>query len=505
MAEDFIEQIYNKAYMTTKFRYMSESCQRGRYATAQLMWNDNIDLIAKICRDTVEYNQNLGIQLWDECKKISEHLEKHKFGVASDSFEKCTALLYESVAIDGKIDVADGNYRLYSTQSGFLNIEDLKNDEKFYSDIDPVWEQYHLAESLYYPKMKKVCILGCGLGYLPWQIFEVANESIDVYIYENNEKIIEYARLYGVLDRIPEERLFITVEKNTNDLLDKFSVNFNLYKDEFVSLYVSPFILPMLDTKQRDVLDELISMVHTGFEFNSFLEQNFYRNHSSVKFDIHDIDFKHYPKNWIVIAGGPSLNNNIEYIKEQMGKKTIICATTSYKRLINEGIRPDFMVVMDPQNRTYGHLANIEDYETPLILADTANWQFGEKYQGEKYLVNISGKFYSLDYQDGKWYSQGTVSAFAIDVAAFAGAERIEMVGMDLSFPTLYSHAEGTMDNEKVDTENMIKVPSVNGGNVYTTAIFVDYISEIEDQIKKYTKIEFINLSKDGALIKGCI
>lgn len=150
-------------------------------------------------------------------------------------------------------------------------------------------------------------------------------------------------------------------------------------------------------------------------------------------------------------------------------------------------------------------MSGVEDYGAKLIMSDTVNWQFGTKYKGDKYLVVISGNFYSGNcLEDGKWYSQGTVTAFCIDIVAYAGAKSIELVGADFAYPQNHSHAKGTMDDAEVDYSNMIKVKSVDGGDVYTDCVLSGYILDIESQIDEHKDISFYNLSKNGAYIKGC-
>ena len=54
---------------------------------------------------------------------------------------------------------------------------------------------------------------------MAYQMYMLSKESIDIYIYDVDRKMVDYALSYGVLDRIPEERLHIVINPNPNGLL----------------------------------------------------------------------------------------------------------------------------------------------------------------------------------------------------------------------------------------------------------------------------------------------
>ena len=188
---------------------------------------------------------------------------------------------------------------------------------------------------------------------------------------------------------------------------------------------------------------------------------------------------------------------------------TVICATTVVGRLLSEGIEPDYMVAIDMQNRTYGHLDGLNDLRIPLLMTDCANWQFGEKYKGSKYLIPTGGMFFSEEIYKRRgiktWKTAGTVVTMCIAVAIHSNAKRIELIGIDLAYPGGETHSAGTMDHREFNTKALIKVKSVEGNDVYTDNKMLDYKSEMEDLIMSNPKIDFINRSKYGAYIKNCI
>lgn len=503
MAEDFIEEIYKKAYLITLMKKLAENCRKKKKKEFYEQWKESTEVLAEVCRDTAQIDAELGVRIWDELQDACKCIDADKFAEVADRLEGLIPKFYKVVELVGNIDVTDDTYRIHSTKSGFLNIEFINNNVKMYGDNDPVWESYELAKALYQPKMKKFILVGAGLGYLPWQMYEIAQGSVDICIYDIEKKLVEYARKYGALDKIPEDRISVNICRDINGLLQSCLEEAEGNDDEYV-LYIDDYFYGLLAKEEKGALQQLKLTIQTNLDFGDMCELNYYKNNSAVEKNIAGFDFSKYSKEWIVVGGGPSLDENLEYLKGQKNKKTIIAVTTVFRKLIDLGVEPDFVAVQDPQNRTYGHMANIEKSNATLFLTENSNWQFGLKYKGEKYLIKTDGNYYSQNNLCELWETSGTVTALAIDIAAYAGAETIELIGADLSYPGKQSHASGTMDNVLVDTTGMVKVKSVDGGEVPTSILFKGYISDIEKQIKKYKEVKFSNMSKHGALIRGC-
>ena len=503
MALDFIEEIYGDAYLTTRLKQLSFMCKGHKRNDVYLEWNALTEDLARFCRKYLLVNSELSERIWDEFQKISSLMSNGQFSEVADEIDLIIPYMYDAISTNGNIDVSENGYSFFSSSSGFLSVKSVEIDKNIYSTDDPVWEKRQQAMSLYNPRMLRFCVLGCGLGYLAWQMYEVSNRSIDIYIYDSDQAMIKYAEEFGVLDRIPKERLFVITKSNMEELLGDYSEQLDYFRDDKAVLFIEDYILDKVIGNEKSIMEKLYSMIQTGIDFRDIQIQNHFRNTMNVEKRISDIEWDKFSPNWIVIGGGPSLDERITYIKDNIEKRTVIAASTVYKKLIMNDIEPDFIVVIDPQNRTYNHVRTIVDQSAPIIMADTANWQFGECYKGEKYLVETSGALNSSNNNE-RWYSSGTVVAFALDVAAYAGAKMVELIGVDLSYPTGESHAKDTMDYKDVKYDNMIMVPSVNGDTVYTDFLMKSYIDEIAAKVENYNDIEFQNLSPYGALIKGC-
>jgi len=503
--EEFINDIYNKSKVIVLVKKMLETCRKRQYKIFLEQWKELVEPMADFCRETAQQNEALGVKIWDMLQDIKGEIEKSSFIKTADLLENVIPYMYEAVSLFGDIDVVEGEYRLFSSRSGFLNLELGKNGEAVYSDNDPVWDRYGLAKSLFTPTTRQIFIVGCGLGYLPWQFYQVADEAVEIHIFDIDSNIVEFAKSYGVLSYIPQEHLQITVEKDFYKMINKISQLVDKYDESEVIFYIEKYFEYYLSKEEKAVLNSLMIAVQTKINFRDIVEQNYYKNHMAVAKSLYDLDFEKYSRRWIVVGGGPSFDENIEYIKEQKGKKTIIAASTIWRRMVSEGIEPDFISVIDPQRRTYGHMEGIDNHNPAMVITEYANWRFAQNYLGEKYWVPCETAYYAnFKRKDRILEFKGTVTSFSIEIAAYANAESVELIGVDLAFPNGNSHATGTMDFKTVDSADLVKVKSVDGKDVYTSSVFSVYITDIEEQLKRHPKITFYNLSKHGALIRGC-
>lgn len=86
----------------------------------------------------------------------------------------------------------------------------------------------------------------------------------------------------------------------------------------------------------------------------------------------------------ILVSAGPSLNNNIDELKNAVGKALIVATDTALKPLLNHGIRPDAFVTVDPSKPLV--LFDKEDvWDIPMILVENGNAQVVEKHKGRKF------------------------------------------------------------------------------------------------------------------------
>ena len=506
---DFVAEIYNFAQLIPAVKEVIENCYAEETLKVKANWTSIQELLVEFCKEVTKKDCELGNEMYSMLQTACSHTQKEpaNYNLMADDLNSLIPHMYRAINQFGQVDVSEDDYRIFSSKSGFFTLEKISSNRVFHSAEDPMWEAYICAKRIYSPKYSTFSFIGCGLGYLPWQLFCLSDSSVDIHIFHNDPVIVQYALDYGVLGWIPEDKLHIHIEEDQFKLLDSYSdphpewgkIGYRCCNDIFETL----------NEKAKDILVGFDALNGTETIFKDIVDINLARNIRNVSETFYSFKPKTDCSECLVVVAGPSLDDNLDLIRENVGKKTIICASTVLKKLLSNGIKPDCVTVLDPQTRTYGHFDGLTDESVPILLSSTANWRFGELYKGKKYIVPGCSSEESIAYFKARNIASvdigTTVSSLAIRIALTLGAKQIDLFGLDLSYPGGKSHASGTMDLTTKSTKGMIEIPCVSGGTVYTTRQFMIYITEIEEMIAKNKQVRFVDYSDIGARFKGVI
>ncbi len=438
--------------------------------------------------------------LLDAWKHARDEHEDFRVLMGRMEYELMPALVRSIEVLYGPIELNEGKWTIQKTPIGFMTIKDDKTNKYLHSIYDPMNEAALLADRLYSIEMQDFHILGCGLGYLAYQMWEKSDRSLHIHIYEDDNTILEYARQIGVLDWIAPENLIVEEKNNPQTLLKSF---FEDADNGLHDHYISDWKVGYYDNEYARTIDRYDYNERTarilGLKNTINQRENAKRPHSSIS------DFKEKKiidyKEFIVVSAGPSLNDNIDFLKESSGNKGIIVVNTALKRLASENIEPDIVVALDSFPILASHLSGIEEFtkNVSLIAPITVSRQYVDLYQGPLYYWTEDEENDS----DFTWGFGGTVASFGIDVAYYLGAERIYLVGSDLSYPGSVNYAQGVAKAETVDMAVRIDVESVDGGQVSTDYVYDAYRKMIEGQIAMHPDVQVYNMSRHGAKIAG--
>ena len=214
----------------------------------------------------------------------------------------------------------------------------------------------------------------------------------------------------------------------------------------------------------------------------------------------------------ILVAAGPSLDENIECLRKFCGHAFILAVDTALNTLLGNNIVPDLTISVDSRKpmRLFKHpiFDNI-----PIVLSQQSN---------EKILNrNQSMHFYEIDEESylnkifiaetGKAGVQlptgGSVANNALSLLVLMGFQTIILVGQDLAYPNLQEYTKSAYEGEEnqiqLEKDDYILVKDVNGHTVYTKANMNIYRKWMEYYIAGYKEIEVINTSSQGAYISG--
>lgn len=215
----------------------------------------------------------------------------------------------------------------------------------------------------------------------------------------------------------------------------------------------------------------------------------------------------------VVVSSGPSLQEDIEWLKKLRPHVLIISAGSSIQALVKHGIQPHLAVIMDGHPVNKKIFASSVTREQPLLFTSSSYYEISEQNSAEKIHSimksdAVSQYFFELSKEELFISPTETVAGTAIQAAACLGAKRIILAGQDLSFPDNKFYADGiehfaaeTID--KTVQEAPKKVLNVKGTYNTTDESFSLMKDGLENLITALPRIEFVNSSCNGAVIAG--
>ena len=223
-------------------------------------------------------------------------------------------------------------------------------------------------------------------------------------------------------------------------------------------------------------------------------------------------------KKAVVVGAGPSLEFSISILQSAYFKKNrpiIISVGTATKLLVNAGIVPDYVVIVDKDvAQEHPLVANFLEMKSAcLIYSPLVSPALIESWKGDRHVAYSDSPLFDnlkLTIPKGTLFSGGSVIHTAIDLARCLGCECITLHGVDFAYNDSKTHAghnSGILTNyENISPPNNAKrfVRNGYGDNVPTHDSFIAYLVELERYIKIHPKIQFWNASRMGANISGC-
>ncbi len=503
MLEDFLVDIYEKAMTLELIKEASYYSSIRHTYNRRDLWNEAASHIEKILFDLRESDIKKASELLDGAQKAQANFSDwHTFSAAIDTevVPKVTEYLKKFTGIE----VDDGKWTLESSLTGFITIKH-NNLGYLHSPSDPMWESFLYAKSIFDLKADNYFILGGGLGYLAYQLWRMSEGEADIYIFEVDKELSEYAELYGVLSFIPENKIHIITGDDTENILEQYQKNI---PGEKTVRTIYHWDYANYQGKYADYFRVQISNEVTERACGGRWRKNY---SSNIRLDhkfLTDLNKESFKDEWVVVGAGPSLNDNVDFIRESVGKRTICAINASLKWFSCNDILPDVCTVCDPLDSLIPHIEGIEDFtkNIPLVSDCVANHSFVEMYKGPRYYIfsAITATTAGKEKVVGDiWKIGGTVTSMAIELAYRMGAKKIHLIGADLAYPDAVTYADGVgheVGKWNVDEE---KVVSVDDKIIPTSIKFYEYKRLIEDQISNYQGVEVINRSLHGAYLKG--
>jgi hypothetical protein len=211
----------------------------------------------------------------------------------------------------------------------------------------------------------------------------------------------------------------------------------------------------------------------------------------------------------LIAAAGPTLSENLSFVREQREGAVLIAVTTALRPLFHAGLRPDFTVVIDPHPDIAAHFVGLAPEwmaAVPLVYVPCVHPDVLKAWQGPRYGAYLQQPRYQALARvnpRGTLYCSGTVAHTAVDLAVRMGCAEVVLLGTDFAYVNGRSHATGAAHERNAPSTAESWVVSGDGQRVASNLAFVGFLRDLEGYIAAHPSVRFRSRSRRGARIAG--
>ena len=429
-----------------------------------------------------------------------------------------------------------------------------------HSPRDPLREGQRIAGSG--TENGPVIILGFGLGYSAGAAVKIPDLcGKPVIIIEKHKNLLLKAfELRDFSDFLSNNKVLFVTGSNTEGITDALSIAYALMPEKQPPLIIRNKALNALDEKwykhAEDKIrtwamrDDVNKATHKRFGQrwvrNLSRNMNFIRDLPGVlrleglaseRFDSifsQEHESKEKESGFLPVfmaAAGPSLDKIKPMLCDIYERCIIVAMDTSLRFFVQNGIQPDFVIVVDPQFWNNRHLDRCVFKQTgkqTALVAESAvyppvlNLPFKHKFLCSS-LFPLGTFIETRVDNKGRLAAGGSVATTAWDFARILGGNEIWIAGLDLAFPGLKTHFRGARFEESSNSQSgrfnpvekwvvralrdgkPFKAFSGNGSRILTDQRLSLYAAWFENQFRQNPQIKNYGLYQEGLAISGII
>ena len=425
--------------------------------------------------------------------------------------------------------IKDINYRIEQAKDGnpTLIIQQSGKEFPLHSKVNPLKEGDVTAYNPDPERFDLLLVNGCGLGYHFTQLKDYAGKF---------QQIVVIDILSGIENEISENphTSFLTGRDNIkflsgmeiaeidNVLLE--IIDFKKIKGVQViehpqSMRMFPSYYDEVKSLIKRTIDKKAGDNATIKAFGNLFLRNAIDNIRNLKYclPVSSLTGKFTGKKAVIVSSAPSLEDNLEKLKQYTDEVFIIAVDSVLPVLRCNSIEPDFVVSIDPQARIGEHFLGHELSGAMHIFSVVSPPELVKKYRGfislnshpisqvvDNMYPGINGSIDS---------ATGSVAGDAFLLALLAGFEFIAMTGFDFSFSENIIYARETAYQKRyteyfnnrfktTETFNAAYIFKSSGSLVvdgkYTRRAFLGYRNSLDMLVKEKGFKNLFMINKRG-------
>lgn len=389
-----------------------------------------------------------------------------------------------------------------------MMVENDGNRIFLHSRYNPKREAMLFVEKNYLKNNGVYIIYGLGLGYHIIELYnklKEENEDFEIYVYESNLEVFNFAKHNIIMEKEGIKVRFLSkVEFLVEDLK-----RIKEEKLKFIIHGPSLKVIPNELEELKRYLEENIVKMNSSEKIEKLLGKNFKENIKNYDEFVNELFGKYKNQPFFLVSAGPSLDKNINELKEIYDKKLgkILSVGRAVNALISKGIYPDYIIVTDPKDTIYERQLSHLEINIPVIGLSTVDKNVFKKYACKRYIGFQKGFELAENEANEKGLelinTGGSVATTGLDILIKMGADPIILVGQDFAFTNDRSHSKDSNFEGIGDTNLMRLEKDIYGNDIYTSKNLSVYRMWFEIEIKKYKEITFIDGTEGGLRIEG--
>lgn len=414
------------------------------------------------------------------------------------------------------------NYQAYETVPSYSN---YKGDRL--KHVYPLMQYVNANAGLdtHMKKVHKYIFIGSGLG-LHLSTIDRSFRPEECLLIEDDLELFKLSLFVTDYTAISKHTFVHYAVSQTTDEFAQTVTKF-LNRMFFYNRFIKFFYHPGHSTVKMKFIQQMVatqSFIVFSYDLllNKFLYPLEYINHGYRILDIsrplNSPILEEKPV--LLLAAGPSLQKNIEWLKNNHGRFILVAASATLKKLYAEGIAPDIVTHIDGFDVSMAHYEGIpvETFlkNTLYLFGPFVPTQLREMLPKEKMFFFESGTFYFENFGS---LATPCVGSTTLGLMLILGVRRLYLLGLDLAFDQetgsthIDSHLQVTRFTDKdmeVQERTSLKTTVPIEGNfrdhVFTSSVLNKSVQIIYSLIPSWKNAEqtVYNLN-DGAKLRDAV
>ncbi|ELR6510855.1 motility associated factor glycosyltransferase family protein [Campylobacter coli] len=220
----------------------------------------------------------------------------------------------------------------------------------------------------------------------------------------------------------------------------------------------------------------------------------------------------------IIVSTGPSLTKQLPLLKKYASKATIFCADSSYPILAKQGIKPDYVCMLERIELTaefFNHDFGEFDKDIVFVCAGVVHPKAIEYLKGRNLVITqkVLALPYYINLKDFSYAAVGLSVAHTLSyLATYLSHKNIIFIGQDLAYAENgNSHPDDYQNSATYESqtyEHILTEAYGGNGKVETHSIWLLFKNWFENEMIPNTRkmgITTYNCTEGGARIEGTI